>query len=93
MECFCSSHHARIHACSCAPSDANTARTACSIHQRSRGPASSRSGPPTSLIDGSASPRKVLSQLATVRHALRRPLRNSNVNANMLSLDPEGVTG
>jgi len=50
-------------------------------------------GPPTSLIDGSASPRKVLSQLATVRHALRRPLRNSNVNANMLSLDPEGVTG
>jgi hypothetical protein len=49
-------------------------------------------GQETGLLDTSCAPRKVMTQLATVRHALRRPLRNAKVNASMLSLDPEGIT-
>ena len=50
-------------------------------------------GMPTGLLGPSCSPRKVMTQLAAVRHALRRPLQNSKVNASMFSLDPEGITG
>ena len=46
---------------------------------------------PTGLVGPSGSPRKILTQLATVRHALRRPLRSGPTAESPASTGTEGT--
>lgn len=47
----------------------------------------------TGLLRESGVPRKAMEQLATVRRALRRPLKNAQLKHGLLSLDPEAISG